>query len=220
MTWQLSNNVRDSVGFVFMFSMTNAEGSTARALHVPRGRKSDQFSLEPNRKHFPSQDAPWLSPVAPSVPHGSQFVVFFLYVREKPEEGDLFWIYALDSERVFAMCVLCSLPAEGGLTGFWFKLLMNDGRLGFPVSSACSCLAKQEPHEEAKTGRQSVVRRRCEGVRNNFSHAPDYAWTSFQKMGVRKLKICKFSLVCKICCFFGSLSCVFDSRWFDVWNAV
>lgn len=81
-------------------------------------------------------------------------------------------------------------------------------------------LAEQEPHKEAKTGRQSVVRRRCEGVRNNFSHAPDYAWTSFQKMGVRKLKICKFSLVSKICCFFGSLSCVFDSRWFDVWNAV
>lgn len=139
MAWQLSNNVRDS-GFVyFCFRWQMPRGPPHALFCVPRGRKSDQFSLEPNRKHFPSQDAPWLSPVAPSVPHGSQFVVFFLYVREKPEEGDLFWIYALDSERVFAVCVLCSLPAEGGLTGFWFKLLMNDGRLGFPVSSTCSC---------------------------------------------------------------------------------
>lgn len=125
--------------FCFCFRWQMPRGPPHALFCVPRGRKSDQFSLEPNRKHFPSQDAPWLSPVAPSVPHGSQFVVFFLYVREKPEEGDLFWIYALDSERVFAVCVLCSLPAEGSLTGFRFKLLMNDGRLGFPVSSACSC---------------------------------------------------------------------------------
>lgn len=36
-----------------------------------------------------------------------------------------------------------------------------------------------------------------------------------KKMVVRKLKICKFSLVSKICYFFGSLSCV--SCFLDGW---
>lgn len=198
--------------------MTNAEGSTARALHVPHGRKSDQFSLEPNRKHFPSQDAPWLSPVAPSVPHGSQFVVFSSMFEKSPKKGICFefmlWIL-----NEFLPCACCAVFLQRGVLPDFdsnFLWMMVDWVFPFPRL----VLAEQEPHEEAKTGRQSVVRRRCEGVRNNFSHAPDYAWTSFQKMGVRKLKICKFSLVSKICCFFGSLSCVFDSRWFDVWNAV
>lgn len=135
------------------------------------------------------------------------------YFRSKRKEGDLFWIYVLDSERVF---VCCTVFLQGGLTGFWFKLLMNDGRLGFPFPLACSC--------ETRTKLRSLdwateKKTKMEGARNNFSYARSCR-TSFQKMGVQKLKICKFSLVSKICCFFGSLSCVFHYRWFDGWNVV
>lgn len=125
--------------FCFCFRWQTPRGPPPALFCVPRGRKSDQFSLEPNRKHFPSQDAPWLSPVAPSVPHGSQFVVFFpLCLRKARRRGFVlnlcsgFWTSFCRVRVVQSSC-------RGGLTGFWFKLLMNDGRLGFPVSSACSC---------------------------------------------------------------------------------
>lgn len=119
--------------------MTNAEGSTARAFL--RSTWSKKLSIFVGAKSETCSLTRCAMAVARRALCFAWFPVrsFFLYVREKSEEGDLFWIYALDSERVFAVCVLCSLPAEGGLTGFWFKLLMNDGRLGFPVSSTCSC---------------------------------------------------------------------------------
>lgn len=201
--------------FCFRFRWQIPRGPPrARFFYVSRGRKSNQFSFGAESEMFSIQDAS----------HGCRssnplFWAWFLHrsfsFRAKPEEGDLFWIYVLDSERVFA-CVTQSSCTWGGLTGFWFKLLMNDGRLGFPFSSGLFLRYKNQTKKPRQGDREEA---KMEGVRNNFSYAWS-CWTSFQKMGVRKLKICKFSLVSKICCFFGSLSCVFQCRWFDVWNVV
>lgn len=218
MTWQLSNNVRDSVGFVFVFDDKRRGVHRARFMRstwskkwsIFVGAKSETFSL-----------TRCAMAVARRALCSAWFPVrsFFSSMFEKSQKKGICFEFMLWILNEFLPCAYCAVFLQRGVLPDFdsnFLWMMVDWVFPFPRL----VLAEQEPHKEAKTGRQSVVRRRCEGVRNNFSHAPDYAWTSFQKMGVRKLKICKFSLVSKICCFFGSLSCVFDSRWFDVWNAV
>lgn len=118
-----------------------------RVLCVPRGRKSNQFSLVPNRKYFPTRCA---MAVARRTLCSAWFLHRSFYLWAKPEEGDLFWIYALDSERVFA-CVAQS-SCRGVLPDFDsnFLWMMVDWVSRFPRLT----LAKQEPGEEAKTGRQ------------------------------------------------------------------
>lgn len=166
-----------SGAFVFCFWWQMPRGPP-RVLCVPRGRKSNQFSLVPNRKYFPTRSA---MAVARRTLCSAWFLHRSFYLWAKPEEGDLFWIYALDSERVFA-CVAQS-SCRGGLTGFWFKLLMNDGRLGFPFSSAYSC--------ETRTWRRSqdraTVRRRCRASAITFL-MPDHAGRVFRRWVCENLK--------------------------------
>lgn len=135
-----------SGGFVFCFWWQMPRGPP-RVLCVPRGRKSNQFSLVPNRKYFPTRCA---MAVARRTLCSAWFLHRSFYLWAKPEEGDLFWIYALDSERVFA-CVAQS-SCRGVLPDFDsnFLWMMVDWVSRFPRLT----LAKQEPGEEAKTGRQ------------------------------------------------------------------
>lgn len=171
-------------------------------------RKSNQFSLVPNRRGNVSRRRACRPASHPFSTHVFVVLVseFFQRVGKSREKGICFefmlWILN-EFLRVFL---------QGGLTGFRFKLLMNDGvdwvsRLARLVLY----VAKQEPRpEDGEPGRQRRRRWRASAITFLM---PDHARDEFpEEGGVRKLKICKFSLVSKICCFFGSLSCVSFGR--------
>lgn len=135
----------------------------------------------------------------------------FFQARERQGKGGLFWIYALELRRCFLRVVHFSCSRSLPDFDSNFLWMMADWVSRFPRH----VLAKQEPFGGAKSGDRKT---KTEGGRNNFSYAGSCR-TSLWKMGVRKLKICKFGLVSKICCFFGSLSCVFVLGELMRWNA-
>lgn len=168
--------------------------------------ESNQFSFVPNRKgNIFRQDVHSVN---------RSRVVFLWRVflvsnfpRNQPRGRDLFWIYALDFRRVFACFVV-----HEGLYRILFKLLMNGGRLVWVPRPLRPNGSRTKKPENERDGR--VV-----DVRNNFSYArsgTSFQWWTRRRWLVRKLKICKFSLVSKICYFFGSLSCV--SCFLDGWK--
>lgn len=168
--------------------------------------ESNQFSFVPNRKgNIFRQDVRLVN---------RSRVVFLWRVflvsnfpRNQPRGRDLFWIYALDFRRVFACFVV-----HEGLYRILFKLLMNGGRLVWVPRPLRPNGSRTKKPENERDGR--VV-----DVRNNFSYArsgTSFQWWTRRRWLVRKLKICKFSLVSKICYFFGSLSCV--SCFLDGWK--
>lgn len=99
-----------------------------------------------------------------------------------------------------SFCVLyCSLPArEGSLPDFV--------QTSYEWVVGLSSLSPLFGRSSGEAKRETVL-----DVRNNFSYAEirnEFPMMYQKKMVVRKLKICKFGLVSKICYFFGSLSCV------------
>lgn len=152
--------------------------------------------------------APWLPLETPLC----MFLVSSSFLsRGTSRERGLFWIYALELRPCF--CVLYTFLAVGAYristqTSYeWWQI---------EFSVSLGMFQRNKNHSGERNGGDRKTK--MEGGRNNFSFAGSCR-TSFRKMGVRKLKICKFGLVSKICCFFGSLSCVFVLGDLMRWNA-
>lgn len=155
--------------FRFLFCVTDAEGSTACVRDVPHVvRKSNQFSLVPNRRGNISHPCEMrrraCRPASP-LSRTSSWLLYrsFFKVGKSREKGICFefmlWILN-EFLRVFL---------QGGLTGFRFKLLMNDGVDW--VSRFTRLVLCSETRTRTEDGERTTEETKMEGVRNNFSYA-------------------------------------------------
>lgn len=194
------NGVQQNISVVWQSSRLKTS-----LVRVPRFSKIINFRLcRIGKETFSAKTSVWST--GPGWSSSEGFFLVSSFPRNQPRGRDLFWIYALDFRRVFACFV------HEGLYRILFKLLMNGGRLVWVPRPLQPNGSRSKEPENERDGR--VV-----DVRNNFSYArsgTSFQWWTRRRWLVRKLKICKFSLVSKICYFFGSLSCV--SCFLDGWK--
>lgn len=169
--------------FRFLFCVTDAEGSTACVRDVPHVvRKSNQFSLVPNRRGNISHPCEMrrraCRPASPLF-RTSSWLLYrsFLKVGKSREKGICFefmlWILN-EFLRVFL---------QGGLTGFRFKLLMNDGVDWVSRFTRLVLCSETRTTRRMENGRQRRRRWRASAITFLM---PDHARDEFPEDGCAK----------------------------------